>query len=106
MFTVYACVSSLEGIDLCTRLHTNKHTHFPDKTAGSIYTTSEKALFKKFHCLCKIRILVFLYLATLPFSWRFSFDNCQNMINYVKIVMYIQFSMLTWYKILVILFIA
>ena len=30
--------------------------------------------------------------------------NCQNVINYVKVVMYIQFSMLTWYKILVILF--
>ena len=32
--------------------------------------------------------------------------NCQNVIKYAKIVMYIQFCMLTWFKILVILFIV
>ena len=112
MFAVYVCVSSLEGRDLCTRLHTythkHKHTHFLDKTAGSVYTTSEKALFKKFHCHCKIRILVCILIILLHYhlAGNLVLINCQNVINYVKIVMYIQFSMLTWYKILVILFIA
>ena len=82
---------------------THKHTHFADKTAGSVYTTSEKGLFKNFHCCCK-------YLYLLSYHYHLAGDlvliNCQNMINYDKIIMYIQFSMLTWYKILVILFIV
>ena len=34
MFLVYAHVSDLESRDLCTNLHTQTHTHFPDKKAG------------------------------------------------------------------------
>ena len=81
---------------------THKHTHFTDKTAGDVYTTSEKALFT---VVAKFVYLYFYHLATLPFSWRFSFDKLSkiNVINYVKIAMYIQFSIPTWYKILVIL---
>ena len=78
MFPVYACVSSLEGRDLCTRLHTytHKHTHFPDKTAGSVYTTSEKSsILKNFTVVAKYVYLYSYHLATLPFSWRFSFDK-------------------------------
>ena len=110
MFPVYAHVSSLEGRDLCTRLHTytHKHTYFPDKTAGSVYTTSEKSsILKKFTLLlqntytCILIILLHYHLAG-----DLVLINCQNVINYVKIIMYIQFGMLTWYKILVILFIV
>ena len=58
-------------------MFTHKHTHFPDKTADSIYTTSdasEKALFKKkFTVVAKYVYLYSYHLAILPFSWRFSF---------------------------------
>ena len=41
--------------------------------------------------------------ATIPFSWKFSFDKLSKYDESCKIVLCIQFSMLTWSKRLVIL---
>ena len=91
-----------------TRTHTHTHTHihnFPDSTAGSVYAISEKSSnFKKFHTVVAKYVYLYSYhLAALPFSWKFNFDELSK---YVKIIMYIQFCMLTWFKILAILFIV
>ena len=87
--------------------HTQTH-NFPDDTAGSVYAISEKSsIFKKFTLslqntyTCILTILLHYHLAG-----NLILMNCQNVIKYVKIVMYTQFCMLTWFKILVILFIV
>ena len=97
MFLGYACVSSLEGRDLCTCLHTSahKHTHFPDKTAGSVY---RKKLYLKISLsLQNICTYILIILLHFHLAGALVLINCQNVINYVKIVMYIQFGILTWY---------
>ena len=98
MFPVYACVSSLEGRDLCTCLYTYTNTHISQiKQQAASTLHQKKALFT---VIAKFIYLYSYHLATLPFSWRFSFDKLSKC---VKIVMYIQFGMLISYKILVIL---
>ena len=105
MFAVYACVSSLEVRDLCTRLHTNTHISQIKQQAAS--TLHQKKLYlKNFTVVAKYVYLYSYILLHYHLAGDLVLINCQNVINYVKIVMYIQFSMLTWYKILVILFIV
>ena len=58
-----------------THIHTQTNT-FLDKTAGSVYTIHQKkALFKHFTVVAKYVYLCSYHLATLPFSWRFSFNK-------------------------------
>ena len=116
MFSVYAHVSSLEGRDFCTCLHTYTHTHTHTLIHTCTHAVSQqaestlyhkKSILKKFTLLlqntytCFLTILLHYHLAG-----NLVLINFQNVINYVKIIMYIQCSMLTWYKILVILFIV
>ena len=88
--------------------HTHTQTHFPDKTTGSVYTTSGKSsIFKNFTLsLQNTHTCILIILLHYHLAGDLVLINCQNVINYVKIVMSIQFGMLTWYKILVILFIV
>ena len=60
-----------------TFTHTHGRTHFPDKTAGSVYTTSEKSsILKNFTVVVKYVYLYSYHLATLlPCSLRFRFDK-------------------------------
>ena len=61
-----------------TRVHTHTHTHnFPDNTADSVYAISEKSsILKKFHTVVAKYVYLYSYhLATLPFSWKFNFDE-------------------------------
>ena len=58
-----------------THTQTQTQTHFPDKTAGGIYTTSEKSSILIHSVIAKYAHLYSHHLATLPFSWRFSFDK-------------------------------
>ena len=92
-----------------THMHTHAHTntHFPDKTPGSVYTTSKNLFLKYFTVVEKyIYTCILIILLHYHLAGDLVLINCQNVINYVKIVMYIQFGMLTWYKVLVILFIV
>ena len=102
MFAVYACVSSLEVRDLCTHLHTNTHiSQIKQQAASTLH--QKKVYLKNFTVVAKY---IYLYSYHYHLAEDLVLINCQNVINYVKIVMYIQFSMFTWYKILVILFIV
>ena len=89
-----------------THAHTNTHISQIKKQAAS-RLHNKKALFKNFTVVAKYIYLYSYHLATVHYylAGDLVLINCQNVINYVKIVMYIQFGMLTWYKILVILFI-
>ena len=58
----------------------------------------KKALFKKFSLSLQNRYTcILIILLHYHLAGDLVLINCQNMINYVKIEMYIQFSMLTWY---------
>ena len=66
MFQVYAHVSDLKSRDLCTRLHTQTHTHFPDK---------KQAFHQKKGSFNNDYSKYSHHLATTPFNWKFSFDK-------------------------------
>ena len=98
MFLVYAHVGSLESRDLCTHIQTRTHTHRHACTHTHTHTTrihththtisqitqqaasmlyQKKALIlKKFHTVVAKYVYLYSYhLATLPFSWKFNFDE-------------------------------
>ena len=96
MLPVHARVSSLEGRDLCTFIHRHRytHTHISQQAASTLHQKS--SILKNFTLLlqnthtCILIILLHYHLAG-----DLILINCQNVINCVKIVMYIQFGMLT-----------
>ena len=99
MFPVYALVSSLEGRDrahVYTHTHTNIHISHIKQQAVSTLHQKKNSILKNFTVAAKYVYLYSYHLAALPFSWILI--KLSNVKNYVKIVMYIQFGMLTWYK--------
>ena len=66
-------------VETCAHVYTHTHTTtpFPDKTAGSVYTISEKTfiLIKIHNVVAKYICWYYYHLATSPFSWKVSFDK-------------------------------
>ena len=63
-----------------THIHTQTHiSQIKQQAASTLH--QKKAVFT---VVAKFVYLYSYHLATLPFSWRFSVDKCQNVISYVS----------------------
>ena len=88
MFPVYACVSSLEGRDLCTHLHTytHKHAHSQMKQQAASTLHQKKALLKISLLLQNTYTCILIILLHYHLAGDLVLINCQKGINHVEIV--------------------
>ena len=96
---------SLEGRGLSPRcIHTRMYTNFPDENSRHHLHSSDirkRSIYKIYDCNYECKVYLYSYHLTTTVNLVVII-----MTNYVKILLYIQFGMITCYKILVILLLS